>query len=406
MFRIRGTSRKCILTGWLALAMIGSLDSAHAREITVLHSFVGGTDGMYPNADLIRRSKDLYGTTGLGGGSGCGGYGCGTVFRIAPDGTETVLHAFSGGSDGSGPFAGVIADRVGNLYGTTCGGSCGGHDAGTVFRLSPDGALTVLYAFTGGRDGAYPYAGLLRKADKLYGTTYGGGAYNSGTVFKLAPGGAETVLHAFSGGSDGNGPAGSLITDATGNLYGTTVYGGGSGCGGYGCGTVFRIAPDGTETLLHAFADGNDGAYPSASLIADTSGNLYGTTYGGGVYRAGTVFKLAPDGTETVLYAFSGGNDGSGPSGRLIRDSAGNFYSTTGGGGAYTKGTIFKLATDGTETVLYAFCALVNCEDGTNPQGGLTADKKGNLYGTTLGGGSSYIGTVFKFKAGIVIGAK
>ncbi len=197
---------------------------------------------------------------------------------------------------------------------------------------------TVLYSFTGspeGPDGALPDSGLIADSSgNLYGTTVEGGASGQGTVFKLSPGGIETVLHSFTGfPSDGAYPEAGLIADSSGNLYGTTVDGGASGCfgvGGVGCGVVFKLSPGGTLTVLHSFTGGSDGATPVAGLIVDSSGNLYGTTPQGGVGSCtrgcGVVFKLSPNGTETVLYSFTGGSDGSGPAGGLITDSSGNLY--------------------------------------------------------------------------------
>jgi uncharacterized repeat protein (TIGR03803 family) len=396
---------KHIFAGGTALAMLASLDTAHAGRFRVLYSFAGGSDGAYPEAGLIKDlAGNLYGTTTGGGIS----YGYGTVFELAPDGIETVLYAFTGGSDGNDPYAGLIRDSAGNLYGTTAFG--GARHYGTVFELAPDGTETVLHSFTGS-DGADPFAGLIKdKAGNLYGTTEEGGStscegYGCGTVFELAPDGTETVLHAFTGGNDGDDPIGGLIKDSAGNLYGTTVNGGGTGCG-YGCGTVFKLAPDGTETVLYAFTGGSDGAGPAAGLIKDSAGNLYGTTEGGGGtscnsgYGCGTVFEFAPDGTETVLHAFTGGNDGATPFAGLIKDSAGNLYGTTFLGGTYGGGVVFKVAADGTETVLHAFTV----KNGTNPFAGLIKDSAGNLYGTTSGGGNTSCnapygcGTVFRLK--------
>jgi uncharacterized repeat protein (TIGR03803 family) len=177
-------------------------------------------------------------------------------------------------------------------------------------------------------------------------------------VFKLSPGGTETVLYSFKGGSDGSGPAAGLIADSSGNLYGTTYLGGAfaSGCNGIfadlGCGVVFKLSPGGTETVLHTFTGGSDGGVPSGGLIADSSGNLYGTTSRGGASGrspsgSGVVFKLSPSGTETVLYSLKGGSDGSGPAAGLIADSSGNLYGTTSGGGASGNGTVFKLTGNG-----------------------------------------------------------
>jgi uncharacterized repeat protein (TIGR03803 family) len=206
-------------------------------------------------------------------------------------------------------------------------------------------------------------------------------------VFEVKLSGTETVLHAFEAGSDGYFPESGLTMDKVGNLFGTTV-GGGNGCGGeYGCGTVFKIAPDGTETVLYSFAGGNDGSAPYGSLLGDNDGNLYGTTAGDGVDNSGTVFKLAPDGTETVLYSFRGGSDGEQPRAGLIADKSGNLYGTTfygGGTGCYERagcGTAFKIAPNGTETVLYAF----RDDNSAHPLASLLASQNGILYGTAIG---------------------
>ena len=251
--------------------------------------------------------------------------------------------------------------------------------------------FNVLYTFSGGNDGGNPYAALIDIKGNRYGTTYAGGMNNAGTVFRLAPDGTETVLYSFTGGSDGGNPlAERLIKDAADNLYGTTLVGGVNNGG-----TVFRVAPDGTETVLHAFAGGNDGSNPSAGVIANRKGDLFGTTLGGGVNSDGTVFRLAPDGTETVLHAFAG-NDGAHPLAALIRDKADNFYSTTDLGGTNNQGTVFRLAPDGTETVLYSFDSVANAADGFEPYAGLIKDESGNLYGTTYAGGADANGVVFK----------
>jgi uncharacterized repeat protein (TIGR03803 family) len=213
--------------------------------------------------------------------------------------TLTTLHSFGQGSDGRSPVAGLIFDASGNLYGTTLGG--GANEKGTVFKLSPSGSETVLYSFTGGSDGGAPYAGLIfDSSGNLYGTTSDGGnpadcdSSGCGTVFKLTPSGSETVLHSFTGGSDGGDPYAGLIFDASGNVYGTTE-------SGFSSGTVFKVTPSGSETVLHKFAGGSDGGNPGAGLIADASGNLYGTTGDGGADGYGTVFKVTPSGSERDL---------------------------------------------------------------------------------------------------------
>jgi uncharacterized repeat protein (TIGR03803 family) len=311
------------------------------------------------------------------------------------------------GGGGSSPFAGLIFDAAGNLYGTTRYG--GTHDHGTVFQLTPngDGSWTkhTLHSFRH-NDGHNPLSSLIfDAAGNLYGTTSEGGAQSEGTVFQLTPNGdgswTESVLHSFSG-SDGANPAAGVIFDAAGNLYGTTSWGGASGCG-----TVFELMPNGdgswTESVLHSFND-NECNTPSG-LIFDAAGNLYSTTFYGGPHDAGTVFELTPNGdgswTESVLHSFNG-SDGSGLFGGVTFDAAGNLYGTTSWGGGFGHGTVFELTPNGdgswTEHILHSF----GKHDGYNPQCSLIFDAVGNLYGTTNYGGSGSAcgtqgcGTVFE----------
>ncbi|HEX4158884.1 MAG TPA: choice-of-anchor tandem repeat GloVer-containing protein [Rhizomicrobium sp.] len=399
--RSLGVTGKSFLVAGTMLAAVVLPATAHA--FGVLHVFRGGSDGEYPSSGVIEDAAgNLYGMTGHGGG-GCYGYGCGIVFRLAPDGKESVVYVFDGGSDGYIPSGGLIADAAGNLYGTTeygGGQGCsGGYGCGTVFRLAPNGSEIVLYAFAGTKDGAQPVAGLIEDAaGNLFGTTLAGGGNGCqengdgcGTVFEIAPDATETLLYKFTGGNDGGNPLGSLIADSSGNLYGTTYEG-----GSYGYGAVFKLAPGGAETVLHAFASGRDGANPGCGLIRDKAGNLYGTTFDGGPHNRGTVFRLAPDGTETVLYAFAARSDGYNPSGGVTRDKAGDLYGTTGLGGVNRRGTVFKLAPDGTETVLYAFGK--GAGGGNYPGFGVIRDKHGYLYGTTANGGGNNDGAIFRLK--------
>jgi uncharacterized repeat protein (TIGR03803 family) len=413
MLRILKSSGKCLLRGGLVLAVSIPIGVAHAKGFKVLYDFAPST-GAFPVGNLSADAAgNLYGAASEGGLSG----GFGTVFELAPNGNVKVLHIFSGGDDGNLPFSTMIADKAGNLYGTTAygGGTSCDSGCGTVFMVTPEGTEKIIYAFAGGSDGEVPLSALLADREgNFYGTTlYGGGTgctgFGCGTVFKIAPDGTETLLYAFTSLSEGALPGAGLIADKNGNLYGTTIVGGGTSCGGAGCGSVFRITPAGTETVLYSFAGGADGANPEASLIADKAGNFYGTTTAGGGTGCGgsgcgTVFKLAPDGTETVLHAFAGGSDGAVPIANLYADKKGNLYGTTdqGGGGNCSSGCgiVFKLASDGTETVLHAFDGM----DGYKPEGGLIADKKGSLYGTTYYGGNpqscpqSGCGTIFKLK--------
>jgi uncharacterized repeat protein (TIGR03803 family) len=254
--------------------------------------------------------------------------------------------------------------------------------------------FTTLYVFTGGADGGRPsFGGLIRDAaGNLYGTAEIGGAFGFGTVFEVNTTGNEIVLYSFTGtGGDGAYPIGGLVLDSQGNLFGTTFEG-----GAYGYGAVFKLDSAGTETVLYSFTGaGEDGAYPGAGLLRNAAGTLYGTTTeGGGSSDGGTVFKLDATGAETILYSFTGGKDGGFPSyGPLIQDAAGNLYGTTVAGGASGNGTVFKLNKTGQETVLHSFSGGAK---GGHPLAGLTRDVKGNLYGTTGLGGASGRGTVFR----------
>jgi uncharacterized repeat protein (TIGR03803 family) len=386
----RGTLTLAVLSALLLIAV----RSAHAQTETVLYTFcsVGMNpycyDGAQPTGNLVLDSEgNLYGTTTWGGAVVPA---LGTVFKVTPSGTETVLHTFTGGADGSEPyFAGVVFDKAGNLYGTTDNGSA--YVAGTVFKLTPTGTETVLYTFSyNSPNGTFPMAGVvLDKAGNLYGTTAAGGATNHGTVFKLTPAGTETVLYSFKGGKDGCSQYGGVVLGSNGDLYGTTS---GEGCSSLG--TVFKLTPTGTETVLHRFVSNpKDGSDPKAGLVIDSKGNLYGTTYYGGTHGYGTVFKVTPTGTETVLHSFTG-LDGENPQASVIRDTAGNIYGTTYIGGANNYGTVFKLTPTGTETVLHSFAGYP--ADGAYPLTGVVLDTKGILYGATYGGGAYALGMVFK----------
>lgn len=338
------------------------------------------------------------------------------IFPVVTEAATTfkVLDPFQGEADGASPMAGLVFDASGNLYGTTYAGgdSC---DCGTVFRLAPrpggTWTKTILYSFKGVTtgDGSGPNAVLvLDSAGDLYGTTVNGGLLSQpGVVFKLTPNSdgtwTESIVHAFSF-QDGFNPTAGLIFDNAGNLFGTTYAGGSSGAG-----VVFELKPnsDGswTESVLHNFVQGTDGANPHAGVIFDSAGNLYGTTYGGGPLGDDVVFKLSPtpDGTwaYSMLYRFSDGADGANPFAGVIFDTAGNLYGTAPWGGAFCKscgaqgcGVVFKLKpnSDGswTESVIHLFLGF------SHPFGGLIFDAAGNLYGTAEGSGPTGGGEVFK----------
>jgi len=308
---------------------------------TVLHSFLGG-EGLWPVGGLIEDAAgNLYGTTlnggtAEGGGGGCE-HGCGTVFKRDRTGKQTVLYAFGGGTDGGQPNSTLIRDAAGNLYGTTSGGGSSSgycqyvHGCGVVFKVNRAGQETVLYTFTDLADGGFP-EGLVRDgAGNLYGTTYDGGTFGNGVVFKLDKTGKLTLLYSFTGGSDSGDPRGIFLRDRSGNLYGTTY-----GVGSQGYGVVFKVDTAGKLTVLYSFTGGTDGQYPD-TLVSDKAGNLYGTAFGGGSGSGcyyggcGTVFKVDTSGNETVLHSFTGA-DGELPNG-LMMDGTGNLFGTTLGGG-------------------------------------------------------------------------
>ena len=370
--------------------------SSRAQTLTTLHSFHGGADGESPAAGVILDGRgNLYGVTSSGGAVDCGvPRGCGTVFELDTAGKETMLHKFTGLPDGNIPSAGLIRDAAGNLYGTTYTG--GAHDGGTVFKVLANGKETVLHSFTGHPDGQGPVASLAGDAKgNLYGTTYYGGdpacgyVWGCGTVFKVDASGKETVLHTFATPGGGLYPSAGVIRDAAGNLYGTTYAG-----GAYGFGTVFKLDATGNATLLHSFTGGTDGGYPLGGLIEN--GNLlFSTTGAGGAFGFGSVFKMDKSGDETVLYSFTGGADGKAPLTALAHDDAGNFYGTTEQGGAFRYGVVFKVDSAGKETVLHNFTYGA---DGAFPIAGVVRDAAGNLYGTTSSGGTSGGGVVFKIE--------
>jgi uncharacterized repeat protein (TIGR03803 family) len=327
----------------------------------------------------------------ISNGLGCAGFIAALVaMQPAQAQTFSTIYTFTGGADGATPFANLLLNG-GVLYGTTSGG--GAHNAGAVFQVitTTPYTETVLHSFAGGRaDGAAPLGGLIRDSTgNLYGTTYGGGAHFLGTVFELPVAGGITLLHSFKGPpSEGIGPAGTLVMDHAGNIYGTTYAGGDS----TGFGTVYEITAGGTYTTGQSFSP--DGALPRAGLVL-VNGSLYGTTYGGGAHQyGGTVFEVA---VTTALYTFTGGSDGSNPLDSLISDGQGNLYGTTaeGGNGSFGSGlgVIFELSlTTGQESVLHTFTG----PDGSAPTGSLVRDSEGNLYGTTSLGGANGFGTVFE----------
>ena len=399
---------------------------ATAQRETVLFSILNGADGRNPNGPVARDSSgNLYGTS-----MGCCGVS-GAVWELSPvlggTWTESVLHTFTGGSDGASPFAGLTLDAAGNLYGTaSTGGSagCSNQGCGVVFELSPTSSgwtYTVLYSFTGAADGGTPWTGVTFDASgNLYGTTVNGGNYGFGVVFEMSPnsssGWSEHVIHHFTNGADRGTPFGTLTLDASGNLYGTTEGGGDSSCNSSwpnGCGIVFRLSPSSSGwkgTVLHTFHPAH-GTQPQGGVILDSAGNLYGATIVGGenfgCYGSGcgVVYKLSPTSSGpwvfTQLHEFSDQkpNNGFMPMGNLLLDNSGALYGTTSEGGKCTGGLVYKLTPQlggsWAETVLHPFACLPG--DGNAPFSGLVSDGAGDLYGTTASGGANFnAGTVYE----------
>lgn len=405
-----------------------------AQDFQVVHNFTGGVDGGHPQAGVMFDAAENMYTATTGGGShdaNCQSFGCGVVLRLTRVGvnwTASPFYTFQGGSDGSLPDAGLAVGPSGTLYGTT---SAGGYDNngfgfGTVFSLMPDmhacvaapcpWTETVLYRFAAGNDGWQPTLGklVLDAAGNLYGTTVNGGSascggYGCGTVFKLTPvsgGWAESVLYTFVGDSGGAYPQGGLVFDQAGNLYGTAT-GGGMSCDVYadGCGVVFKLSPaqDGwTETVLHSFTGGADGATPVGGVIFGAPGVLYGTTELGGSGN-GTVFQLTASGsswTLNTIYAFRGPGV-AGPTANLTLDASGNLLGTTlSGPPDYPfppcEGSVFKLTqARGTwgYTLLHCF---TGDSDGGQPYSPVALDSHGNLFGTTFAGGAYGQGVVWE----------
>jgi len=350
-----------------------------------------GSAGAAPASSLVQGSDgNLYGTTPGPGGFAANVASYGSAFSITTGGALVAAHVFDY-PDGQSPFAGVIQASDGNLYGTTVTG--GAYTLGAVFALSLGGAFNLLYSFNGA-DGGFPEASLIQASNgNLYGSTAGLLTY--GTLFTLPPGGPLTGLYAFSG-SDGSVPRGNMIQGADGSFYGTTVSGGAN----YN-GTIYRVTSGGALTTLYTFSaltyDPNtgrydinsDGASPFGGLIQASDGNFYGTTDEGGAYGYGTVFRITPGGTLTVLYTFTGGADGLAPSGSLVQASDGYLYGATGT-------TLFRMTLDGTLTTLYTF---TGGSDGFSPNSLFQAGD-GNLYGTTAYGGANNMGTIFQLTLG------
>jgi uncharacterized repeat protein (TIGR03803 family) len=410
------------LNGWkmagavLVLCALTAI-AAPAQTFTKLFNLGGWQTGSNPDAALVQGSDgNLYGTTSESGYN----RGDGTIFEIILGSNDmlTTLYSFctlGNCPDGDLPEGPLTLGSGGSFYGTTLGG--GAYHNGTVFKITPKGALTTLYSFCAQAnciDGVEPGAALVIGTDgNFYGSTQAGGANGGGTIFRMTPGGELTTLHSFCDQNDcpyGVGSRSGLIQATDGNFYGTTQYGGVP----RGAGTIFKITAQGHLTTLYTFCTQSpctDGAQPLGGLVQASDGNFYGTTSEGGIYSfdceygCGTVFKITPQGALTTLYSFDDSN-GNGPIGTLVQATDGNLYGTTGGGGSTNGGTIFEITLAGALTTLYNFCSdPPNCPDGAGPAGLLQATD-GNFYGTTFGGGNNNCntgetcGTVYQISMG------
>ena len=399
---------------FIALSLVIVL-GAHAQTLTVLHNFTDGADGASPWVGVtMDQAGNLYGTTAYGGDpNACSGYGCGVVFKMARRNsrwTFAPIYTFTGGQDGAVPLARVVFGPNGSLYGSTFVGGNGYYAEGTgvIFNLQPPAHAsgrvfdpwveTVLYRFGGVSDGNWPSGDLIFGAGgSIFGTTQSGGyecedTVYCGTVFELSPNGSgwtENVLYEFNQGSVAV-PMAGLVFDQVGRLYGTTSN---------SSGAVFQLAQSGsfwTETTVYRFLGGSDGYMPVGGLVYEPPSHFFGTTEFGGVNGLGTVYQLDEmfnGWTHTVLYSLTNGHS---PQSTLFRDSAGNLYGTTCNGGANNSGTVFKLENVGgtwTEQDLYQF---TGGNDGYCPLGQVIVDSGGNVYGTTIYGGTSQHGVVFE----------
>jgi len=361
---------------------------SQAQTFRAIHQFNSQNDGFGSEGSvLVDATGNLFGTTT----TGAGGLDSGIVFKIDSSGKESVLFNFDTFISGIFPTGSLVQDQSGNIYGVAEGGPGG---AGVVYRVSQQGDQQVLFAFQGGLNNhtqKAPAGGLfLDKNGNIFGTAEFGTNLSCqlgcGTIFRLDSAGQMHILHTFTGDANGAQPVGPLVRDAAGNFYGVTKAGGNRSCPefdsfrGSGCGVVFKLSKTGQLTVLHTFNGGQDGALPQGGLLLDAAGNLFGTTASGGNADRGTIFRIAKDGTFTVLHRFAL-KEAKNPNGGLVADAAGNLFGTAQLGGDQNLGSVFELTPNGTLNVLHSFQGL---EDGAVPFAGLTRDSAGHLFGTTV----------------------
>jgi uncharacterized repeat protein (TIGR03803 family) len=408
-----GCTHPARLVRLVLLVLAVTMAGVRGQGITLVHSFGDGSvpnDGSNVAGGLIQGSDGyFYGTAMTGGAIASAGI----VYKVSPLGQVAVIHSFADGSvanDGRNPMGSLVQGTDGNFYGTTSSG--GSASSGTIYKITAQGQVTILHSFGDGsvaRDGISPKTGLTQGSDgNFYGTTSVGGATSSGTLFRITPAGGYTILHSFGQAgvaNDGQIPQSSPIQGSDGNFYGTTTDGGSAGEG-----VVYKITPQGALTILHSFGDGsvvNDGQNPATSVVQASDGNLYGTTYNGGIVGAGTLFKITTKGVLTILHQFEDGsvvNDGGAPAGGLALGRDGNFYGITQfGGGSFGVGVIFRSSPQGQITLLHTFGDGTVVPDGIPNSEfiGLIQASDGSFFGTTPLGGSAGQGTIFRLLPGL-----
>lgn len=402
-----------VLLAMLAMICFCAVSTPHVvaagagGNLNVIYSFAGDEDGEYADTDLeVDRAGNIYGSTVLGGD-----FGGGTVFQLThtPGGwMHSVLYSFTGGADGGEPYKGVTLDRHGNLYGTAVtggSGSCEG-GCGVVYKLTNSGgtwAQSVIHAFTGGDDGSGPGARVtLDRNGDVYGMAPTGGANGLGTIYKIHPHRGEwifQVIHTFTGGPDGSSGSAGRMMLSHGRLYGAATTG-----GQYGSGVIFELTPtpvgEWDFRVLYPFHGQPDGSFPYGALARAASGRFYGTTYYGGDNGIGAVYELTPrfvgEWDERVLYSFQKGTDGNSPISNVVFDAIGNLYGTTSEGGSGS-GTMFKLTPAGGQWIESIVHPFEGPPDGAFPYNGMVPNHDGHFYGATVHGGDNDDGAIYEF---------
>ena len=403
---LRISLRKTVLTGLLVYTLtLLAGTTTQAQTFEVVHSFARVPLGFAPYGGLVQDARgNLYGTTNNGGGNGSG-----SVYKLTNGQLGwlfTALVVFRHDDNGFSPAARLTLGPDGAFYGTTAyggyPGGCGGYGCGTIFRLNPGGVgRTVLYRFSG-PDGNWPLGALaFDSAGNMYGTTEMGGTVGNGTLFKLVRNGNQwtySVIYNFDDVHGAAEPVAGVVIDSAGNLYGTSLEGGDSDFG-----VVYELSPSSggwSSRVLHSFSAGyGDGGWPNAGLIMDAAGNLYGATAGGGSGYSGTAFELSPSGNNwnyATICNLTGPGNLPGPRGSLVMDASGNLYGATYSAGAYGQGSVFKVVQSNGEWACYTIHDFNSPSDGANPIGDLMMDAHGNVFGTAWTGGPYGGGTVWE----------